>query len=156
MRKFSVPAFIITDVIGNRRHIGRRNAMLDSVIAGTAGSVTFGIILAMLSKPRQPRSAGLSLGATLSVTTEGNTVVNLAWTTLPGTAITYTLSRTDPGESASEVIASKLSGNSCSDDNDGDAFDAGTYTYSVSALSGTSTLPIVPPATVTVTIPSTP
>jgi hypothetical protein len=138
MPRFSFPAFLITDLLALRRDAGRRVALMDGVVAGASGSVMLGVILGTLAKPRRPRSSGVSLSAALSATTEGQTVVNLAWTTMPGTGITYNVNRTDPGEASSEAVATALTGNTCTDDNDGDSFDSGTYTYSVDVFSGTT------------------
>lgn len=140
MAKFSVPAFVITDLLARSRHVGRRVSLMDAIVAGASGSLMLGVVLGALAKPRQRSGSGVSLSATLSTTVEGNTVVNLTWTAMPGTGITYNVNRTDPGQTSSETAATGLSANTCTDDNDGEPFDSGTYTYSIDAFSGTTKL----------------
>jgi len=153
MPKFSMPAFVITDLLARGRHVGRRVALMDSVIAGVAGSVTFGIILGALSKPRQGQVPTVPvLVAQPSTTTEGNTVVNLSWTAIPGTAITYNINRASGSGKPATINEDPLSTNMCTDDNSGDGLPAGTYTYTIDVLSGSNTTPIASSAPVTVTI----
>jgi hypothetical protein len=130
MSKFSVPAFVITDLLARSRHVGRRVALVDSLIAGAAGSVTFGVILGALAKPRQrPSGPSAPLLTAVPVDEAENSGVVLTWTATPG-AGGYNVNRA-VGTSAAVALSSDQTELGYYDDD----VTAGTsYTYSIDAL----------------------
>jgi hypothetical protein len=143
MPKFSVPAFVITDLLARSRHVSRRVALMDSLVAGVAGSVTFGIILGALSKPRQ--RAGASAAPLLTgyplVTEEGDIAVFLTWSAIPG-ATGYNVMRAVGSGAASQensdLIVPPLV--FLDDGTTNDLKPKTLYTYTVNAVTSTGTV----------------
>jgi hypothetical protein len=154
MPKFSVPAFVITDLLTRSRKVGRRAALMDSVVAGAAGSVTLGIILGALSKPRQRATGPIApvLTAVPTIVNEASVVV-LTWTATPGTSITYSVNRSVGSGKASKAVNDEpLTSPGWEDEFDGVNVPANTQvTYTVDVFSGSGSTPIVSSAPVTVT-----
>lgn len=145
MPKFSMPAFVITDLLARGRHVGRRVALMDSLIAGAAGSVTFGIILGALSKPRQRASSPIAPVLWITPTVEGSdSVALLTWSTTLGAA-TYNVNRTSGSTKTQPATGLEYPG--FYDDD----LDSGTsYTYSVDAIDSKGNL-LVSSVAVTIT-----
>jgi hypothetical protein len=104
MPNFSMPAFFITDLLGLSRRVGRQTALRDAVVAGAAGSVTLGIILGALSKPRQRAGAlAAPVLTALQTTVDEDNAVVLIWTATPG-ASGYNVNQTIAGNPTVNAI----------------------------------------------------
>lgn len=156
MPKFSVPAFVITDLLARSRHVGRRVALMDSLIAGAAGSLMFGVVLGALSKPRQRASGSLAsiLSAYPLVTEEDEIAVFLTWSPTPG-ATGYNVMRSEGGGAPSKQNGGPVvSPNVFLDDGSTDALSSNTvYTYTINAITNSGTVPSNSVVVTTLTAP---